>query len=82
LVERVGVVLAERVAPDLAGRWSEGPARGLGRAFVVRRKHAEWGAHLVEKTGASQRIVELIHRHHGPSEDDRELALLQAVDEA
>ncbi len=83
LVERVAVVVGRRLAPRSAERWSEGRPAGLRRPFVLAAKHAEWGADLARKAGASEHTVELIRRHHDPSpDDDPELAALQRVDDA
>ena len=80
LWDRVIAVLGEYFAPQQAARWSVGQPRGLKRGFVVRRMHAEWGAGLAAQAGASPRSVNLIRRHHGPAENDAELAALQATD--
>jgi hypothetical protein len=37
---------------------------------------------LAEKASATPRTIDLIKRHHQPSEEDAELAALQAIDEA
>ena len=55
LWERVFTVLVEYGAPSLAQRMAQGSAKGLRRGFVVRRFHADWGADLARKAGASSR---------------------------
>ena len=82
LWERVLVVLGEHYFPALADRWGQGEPRGLRRGFVIRRRHAEWGAELATQAGASPRTVTLIRRHHSPPGEDAQLAALQAVDNA
>ncbi|MDF1514895.1 MAG: HD domain-containing protein [Anaerolineae bacterium] len=78
--DRVLVVLVEHAAPNLAARMSQGSPQGLRRGFVLRRCHADWGADLASQAGVSPRTAFLIRSHHTPPGDDRELALLQAVD--
>ena len=82
LWERVLVVLGEHFFPALADRWGQGEPRGLRRGFVIRRRHAEWGAELAAQAGASPRTVTLIRRHHSPPGEDAQLAALQAQDNA
>ncbi|MGC9346567.1 MAG: hypothetical protein ACP5JG_00395 [Anaerolineae bacterium] len=78
---RVLVVLVERFLPRVAARWSSGMAKGLRRAFVVRRRHPYWGAELVAEAGASPRTVALIRSHDQPAGEDELLAALQRADE-
>ena len=79
--DRVLVVLVEFAAPHIATKMSQGSPRGLRRGFVIHRRHAEWGADLVSRAGATPRTVDLIRAHHTPPGDDIELARLQAVDD-
>jgi putative nucleotidyltransferase with HDIG domain len=81
LWDRVIAVLGEHYAPQWAARRSLGEPRGLNRGFVVRRRHAAWGAALAEQAGAPARVAALIRRHHDPAGDDVELAALQATDD-
>jgi putative nucleotidyltransferase with HDIG domain len=67
--ERAAAVLASWLIPDQARRWSNGPASGWRRPFVIGRHHPHWGAELVEQAGGSQRLIELIRQHQ-----DREAA--------
>ena len=78
--ERVIVVLGEHFTPNQAERWSAGTPRGLRRGFVIRQRHPRWGAALAEQAGASPRTVALIRHHHDLSDDDTELAILQAIE--
>ena len=71
LWDRVLVVLGEALLPRQAARWAaraevETPPRGLSRGFMIRKRHAEWGAALAEQAGASPRTVALIRLHHHP----------------
>jgi hypothetical protein len=82
---RVMVVLGEWLLPDAAARWGRGDAEGLTRAFVVRRRHAAWGAEMADRAGASAMTVQLIRSHHDPDGAPRGarsmLAALHAADE-
>lgn len=82
LWERIWVVLIEHAMPRLAARLGAGMPRGLRRGFVVRRRHASWGAELAAEAGASARTVALIRLHHSDAGEDAELAALQIADEA
>ncbi len=65
LWDRVIVVLGEWLLPRHAARWAATPTPlGLTRGFVIRQRHAEWGAALAEKAGASPRATALIRQHH------------------
>ena len=85
--DRVIIVLGRHLFPKLAKRWGDGMPHGLRRPFVVAACHAEWGADLVEQSGASRRTVELIRCHQNPpnpnpaSRTERLLAVLQAADD-
>ncbi len=81
LWERVFTVIIEHSAPHLASRMAQAPPQGLRRGFVVRRVHADRGADLARRAGASSRTAFLIRAHHTTSEEDMELAALQAVDD-
>jgi hypothetical protein len=82
LWERVFVVLVEGAAPRLAQRWQNEAPQGLRRGFVIRRRHAAWGADLAAEAGAARRTVAWIRKHHDPAGEDAALAALQAADEA
>jgi putative nucleotidyltransferase with HDIG domain len=82
LWERVAVVLVGYFAPRLAARWGREAPQGLRRGFVIRHRHAQWGAELVAEAGARSNTVRWIRRHHQPPGDDERLAALQAADEA
>jgi len=64
LLDRVLVVLAQRLAPAAAQVWSTGAPRGWRRPFVVAAQHADWGGGILEQAGASPRLVDLVRRHH------------------
>lgn len=83
------VVLGERFWPEAAERWSQGEARGWRKPFVVRHRHAEWGAQMAEEAGSQELTVMLIRRHQEKrgaaglplSEEDQLLRQLQQADE-
>ena len=82
---RAVVVLLDRLAPRLLARWSAGEARGWRRPWVVHARHPEIGACWAQEAGCSPLTVALIRRHQdevtgGQREEDRLLAVLQAVD--
>ena len=84
IVERSIYVLTRRLMPAVAARWGLGEPRGLRRAFIVGKQHADWGADLASQAGASERVVKLIRRHQNEQHmqaDESLLALLQADDE-
>jgi hypothetical protein len=86
LFDRVIVVMGNHLFPHTARRWGEGNPTKLHRAFVVAAHHAEWGADLAKRAGASKQTVELIRRHQEPlalkprSPTEHLLAKLQAGD--
>lgn len=70
LWDRVLVVLGEAFLPRQAARWAAGEIpHGLTRGFVIRKRHAEWGAALAQQAGASPRAVALIREHHRGAND-------------
>lgn len=85
--DRIVVVLGQWLAPNRAARWSLGECSGWSRAFVVKSRHAEWGADAAATAGSSATTVALIRWHHHPpdarsdSEIDQLLALLQWADD-
>ena len=87
IIDRVIIVLGKRLFPKAARRWGDGTPHGIRRPFVVSACHAEWGADLVEQSGASRRTVELIRSHQNKplpdpaSRAERLLAALQAADD-
>jgi hypothetical protein len=86
ILERVLVVLANRIAPKQVLKWSEGQAIGWRRAFVIAHKHPQWGADLVAERGGPEVTVYLIRHHQRSSTEplndslSHRLSLLQAAD--
>lgn len=71
LWHRIAAVLFDVIAPSLRERYARG-----GGTFALYLDHARRGAELARREGRSDRVVELIARHHQPpsSEDERRLA--------
>lgn len=85
LWERVLIVLAGRLSPKATRRWGQAHPQGWRRAFVVARRHPEWGAAMVRQAGGSERLVNLILHHQVESEGtspnpDPLLAILRRAD--
>lgn len=84
--ERVMIVIVRRVTPGLVQRWGQETPQGFSKPFVVACHHAEWGADLAARAGASKLTIELIRRHedhvdeNSNSRRDRILRLLQQAD--
>ncbi|MBN1979869.1 MAG: hypothetical protein JW918_20945 [Anaerolineae bacterium] len=86
-VHRSIIVLLGRFAPSLLARLSQGEPRSWNRPFVVHAQHPQIGARWAEEAGCSPLAVALIRRHEEKqivvqTEQDRLLAILQAVDDA
>lgn len=86
LMGRILVVVTDWLFPKLVLKWASGKPTGFRRPFVIAGQHADWGAEILEETGAPQTIVELVRRHHDPSpgiaqtEIDHLLKKLQRAD--
>jgi hypothetical protein len=87
LLDRVVIVLGQRLFPRCARRWSEGTLNRFRRPFIVAAHHPDWGADLAMRAEVSSLTVELIRRHQQPipsnpdADRDRLLAVLQAADD-
>ncbi len=79
VIDRVVIVLARYLFPRASRRWGEGTPQGWKRPFVVKACHAQWGADLVQKAGASELTTELVRLHHDPSGGPLEPALEQML---
>ena len=67
--DRSVVVLAEALTPSLAAKWSHGSGEGWSRPFVIKAKHADWGAEAAAKAGSRLLTVDLIRFHHQANPD-------------
>ena len=77
LWHRIAAVLLDRLAPRVRARL----ARGEG-TFARYLDHARRGADDARRSGASERVVRLIARHHDAPRDDDERLLHRADREA
>ena len=88
VVDRCVVVLGSRLWPNRAKKWGETaqPPYRWRKPFVLKMRHAEWGAQLAEKVGSSPLAIQLIRRHQDEgvdatrSNEDRLLDWLQSAD--
>ena len=64
--ERVTIVLGKFLFPNRVNNWGQGQPKGWKRPFVVSENHAEWGAEMVSKAGASPLTAALIKKHSQP----------------
>jgi hypothetical protein len=77
--DRPLVVLFQAFAPSWSAELANGDPTGWKRPFVVRERHAEWGADAARKAGSSAATVVLIRRHQDPpcqNDNDRDACLL------
>jgi hypothetical protein len=82
VLDRVIIVLGNRLFPRKARQWSEGTPSGYRRPFVMAVHHPGWGAGLAAQAGASSQAVDLIRHHHDiPSSNDSLLVALQSADD-
>jgi putative nucleotidyltransferase with HDIG domain len=90
--DRSFVILGQKFLPERAAAWSvssNGEAEAMDgryKGFIVKAKHAEWGAQMAEQAGCTQRTVDLIRRHQDTlaeltTEEDRLLERLQWADD-
>ncbi|MFW6068607.1 MAG: HD domain-containing protein [Chloroflexota bacterium] len=82
LWDRVAGSLGDRFIPRRVQRWAEGGNGAWRRPFVIRCRHAEWGAQLAREAGSHPITVRLIRYHQSdgcPLRDDVERRLLQRL---
>lgn len=80
--DRVAGSLGDRFFPKRATAWAKGGDGGWRRPFVIRRRHAEWGAQMAHEAGSHPTTVRLIRYHQsdpGLLEDRGERRLLQRL---
>jgi len=81
--ERAMIVITRQIAPSLFHTLGQRKPTGFFKAFAVASRHAEWGADLVTKTGASEVLVELVRHHEDdplPGQDPLLISLQKADD--
>jgi hypothetical protein len=93
LLERVVIVLGQKLFPQKARHWGAEPPDGLHslpawqRPFVVAAQHPAWGAQMACEAGVSRLGQALIRRHQEQAGGDSRtledilLSKLQAVDD-
>jgi hypothetical protein len=85
--DRILIVVADRLMPQKAKNWGQGDLHSWKRPFVVRYKHAQWGAEMARSAGSSALAIALIRRHQDPlprkpqSFEDELLGQLQWADD-
>jgi len=85
--DRILIVVTEHLQPGKAISWGQGDLQSWKRPFVVRLRHAHWGAEMARSVGSSARTIGLIHHHQDPlpqnpqSIEDEMLRLLQWADD-
>ena len=81
LHERVAYALLRLFAPGLLDRLGSPAGSGFRRAMAAQRDHPQRGAELLAAIGVSERVQELVRRHHDASVGgDAELARLIEAD--
>jgi hypothetical protein len=85
--DRPVVVLTQAVNPKRVEEWAKGDGSGWRRPFVIKARHADWGADFAEAAACTPLTVELIRHHQDPIEtkagdrDSESLTLLQWSDD-
>lgn len=77
--DRPLVVLVQGLAPRWSAKLAKGDMGSWRRPFVVKERHAAWGADAAGKAGSSAVTVVLIRKHQDPlcqGSGDRETRLL------
>ncbi len=64
--DRPVVVLAQAIYPRGVEEWGKRDGSGWDRPFVIKARHAEWGADFAEAAACTPLTVELIRRHQDP----------------
>ena len=86
--DRPLVVICQVMAPRLSASLAKGEVGSWRRPFVVKERHADWGADAAEKAGSSPATVALIRMHqdrpcrHKDDRLKRLLARLQWADDS
>jgi hypothetical protein len=85
--DRILIVITELLQPDKVKSWGQGNLQSWKRPFVVRLRHAHWGAEMARSADSSARTIGLIRHHQDPVAQDSEsiedemLRLLQRADD-
>lgn len=71
-IERAIVVLVQAILPEVAQRWGNLPPAGWEgtptwcKAFILAKRHAEWGAEMAHQVGVPPLVESLIRQHQHP----------------
>ena len=85
--DRILIVITEHFNPEKAKSWGQGNLQSWKRPFVVRLRHAHWGAEMAHSAGSSALTIDFIRHHQDPlpqdpkSIEDEMLQLLQWADD-
>lgn len=81
--DRTVIVVGSALFPSRAVAWGRGALDSWQRPFVVRARHAEWGASMAEAAGSRPAMIDLIRRHQDKAlrVDDDALRVLQWADD-
>ena len=85
--DRILIVVTEFLKPGRVKIWGQGDLRSWKRPFVVRLRHAHWGAEMTRSAGSSPLTIGLIRHHQDPlpqdpkSIEDEMRCLLQWADD-
>ena len=63
LWERAWIVIAKAILPTKVTEWGHAEPHGWKRPIVIAEQHADWGAEMAARLGASPTSVNLIRRH-------------------
>jgi hypothetical protein len=67
--DRPLVVLIQALFPKRVEEWGKGDGSDWRRPFVVKVRHAEWGADYAEAAACTPLTVDLIRRHQDPDQN-------------
>lgn len=81
--DRTMIVAGSALFPRRVAGWGNGSLERWQRPFVVRARHAEWGADMAGSAGSSPATIDLIRRHQDKTlrADDDALRALQWADD-
>ena len=68
--DRILIVVTEFLKPGRVKIWGQGDLRSWKRPFVVRLRHAHWGAEMTRSAGSSPLTIGLIRHHQDPLPQD------------
>jgi hypothetical protein len=81
------IILGQAIFGRRVEQWGQGEPAGWRVPFVIKSRHAEWGATMAAAAGSDPATVALIRRHQdrlppgAESGEDRRLRVLQQADD-